>query len=382
MPLPRRPKINIMRYKSYIGLLAIAALIASCSQDVIEGDAVMDHEVYATLPELDYDNVVTRSALIYNYSEKKMHFSWDSGDKIGVFAVNNDPSRRQQIQYDLKGGAGTMAGSFDTYDTDVQADIKKDKSYLAFRPYSKVGNYAKLDVKYDGQTAKAYPKMKYFPFPGNVNANANAGKYNASEAAASAHLTDADYMVAPPVVASMDHHCAFEFKRIGAVVRFYLKSPKAMIYDGIQLVAKGKKFVLSGMLDAQKRVITPVTTSTAMFLNFSSPLDMSKPTSTSADYYYNGVGYIVSYMMIAPIDLRDAEDISIYLKGHIGSTTYYYKSQGTLEKPNLTANLFYQWTSGDNNGDPAIIFDHISVQEWERDVIYSNGEEGTGTSTW
>ena len=375
MPLPKRPKIEDMKYKAYIGLLAIAAMMASCSQDVIEGDAVYEGEVYATLPELDYDNMVTRSALIYNYSEKKMHFSWDSGDKIGVFAVNSDPARRQQIQYDLKGGAGTIAGSFDSYDTDVQASIEKNKSYLAFRPYSKIGNYAKLDVKYDGQTAKAYPKMKYFPFSGNTNANAD--KYNASEAAASAHLTDADYMVAPPVVASMDHHCAFEFKRIGAVVRFYLKSPKAMIYDGIQLVAKGKKFVLSGMLDAEKRMITPVTTSTAMFLNFSSPLDMSKPTSTSADYYYNGTGYIVSYMMIAPIDLRDAEDISIYLKGHIGSNTYYYKSQGTLEKPNLTANMFYQWTSGENNGDPAIIFDHISVQDWERDVIYSNGEEGT-----
>ena len=380
MPLPKRPKIEDMKYKAYIGLLAIAAMMASCSQDVIEGDAVYEGEVYATLPELDYDNMVTRSSLIYNYSEKKMHFSWDSGDKIGVFAVNSDPARRQQIQYDLKGGAGTIAGSFDSYDTDVQASIEKNKSYLAFRPYSKIGNYAKLDVKYDGQTAKAYPKMKYFPFSGNTNANAD--KYKASEAAASAHLTDADYMVAPPVVASMDHHCAFEFKRIGAVVRFYLKSPKAMIYDGIQLVAKGKKFVLSGMLDAEKRMITPVTTSTAMFLNFSSPLDMSKPTSTSADYYYNGTGYIVSYMMIAPIDLRDAQDISIYLKGHIGSTTYYYKSQGTLEKPNLTANMFYQWTSGENNGDPAIIFDHISVQDWERDVIYSNGEDGTGTSTW
>ena len=380
MPLPKRPKIEDMKYKAYIGLLAIAAMMASCSQDVIEGDAVYEGEVYATLPELDYDNMVTRSSLIYNYSEKKMHFSWDSGDKIGVFAVNSDPARRQQIQYDLKGGAGTIAGSFDSYDTDVQASIEKNKSYLAFRPYSKIGNYAKLDVKYDGQTAKAYPKMKYFPFSGNTNANAD--KYNASEAAASAHLTDADYMVAPPVVASMDHHCAFEFKRIGAVVRFYLKSPRAMIYDGIQLVAKGKKFILSGMLDAEKRMITPVTTSTAMFLNFSSPLDMSKPTSTSADYYYNGTGYIVSYMMIAPIDLRDAEDISIYLKGHIGSNTYYYKSQGTLEKPNLTANMFYQWTSGENNGDPAIVFDHISVQDWERDVIYSNGEEGTGTSTW
>lgn len=376
MPLPRRPKINIMRYKSYIGLLAIAALMASCSQDVIEGDAVYEGEVYATLPEL-LDGSVTRSALVYNYSEKKMHFAWDSGDKIGVFAINNDAARRQQIQYDLKKGAGTMAGSFDSYDTDVQADIKKDQSYLAFRPYSKVGNYAKLDVKYDEQTAKAFPKMKYFPFSGN--ANANADKYNASEAAASAHLTDADYMVAPPVVASVDHHCAFEFKRIGAVVRFYLKSPQPMVYDGIQLVAKNKQFVLTGMLDAQKRVISPVTTSTAMFLTFSSPLDL---TNTSSEYYYNGSGYIVSYLMIAPIDLTDAEDISIYLKGHIGNNTYYFKSQGELEKPNLTANMFYQWTSGDNNGDPAIVFDHISVQDWERDVIYSNGEGGTGTGTW
>ena len=371
----------MLKYKAYIGLLAIAAMMASCSQDVIEGDAVYEGEVYATLPELDYDNMVTRSSLIYNYSEKKMHFSWDSGDKIGVFAVNNDPARRQQIQYDLKKGAGTMAGSFDSYDTDVQAAIEKDKSYLAFRPYSKVGNYAKLNVKYDEQTAKAYPKMKYFPFSGN--ANANADKYNASEVAASAHLTDADYMVAPPVVASVDHHCAFEFKRIGAVVRFYLKSPRPMVYDGIQLVAKGKQFVLSGMLDAQTRVITPVTTSNAMFLTFSSPLELRTDVSSSAaDYYYNGAGYIVSYMMIAPIDLRDAQDISIYLKGHDSNGTYYFKSQGELEKPNLTANMFYQWTSGENNGDPAIIFDHISVQDWERDVVYSNGEEGTGTSAW
>ncbi len=380
MPLPRRPKINIMRYKSYIGLLAIAALMASCSQDVIEGDAVYEGEVYATLPEL-LDGSVTRSALVYNYSEKKMHFAWDSGDKIGVFAINNDQARRQQIQYDLKKGAGSMAGSFDSYDTDVQADIKKNQSYLAFRPYSKVGNYAKLDVKYDEQTAKAFPKMKYFPFSGN--ANANADKYNASEAAASAHLTDADYMVAPPVVASVDHHCAFEFKRIGAVVRFYLKSPRAMIYDGIQLVAKGKQFVLNGVLDAQKREISPVITSTAMFLKFSPTLDLrTDVSSAAADYYYNNAGYIVSYMMIAPIDLTDAEDISIYLKGHIGNNTYYFKSQGELEKPNLTANMFYQWTSGDNNGDPAIVFDHISVQDWERDVIYSNGEGGTGTGTW
>ena len=367
-----------MKKKIYI-LYAIAAMMASCSQDVIEDSVFHGDEVYATLPELEDGNVMTRSALIYNYSDKKMHFTWESGDKIGVFAVNEDESRRQQVQFNLTKGAGTIAGGFVSSDESVQT-IEKDKQYIAFRPYSKEDDYAALDVKYSGQTAKAFPKMKYFPFAGN--ANKDVDKYSESEKAASAHLATTDYMVSLPTKAEQDGHCAFEFKRIGAVVRFYLKSPRPIKYDGIQLVVAGKKFVQTGKLEADKRNIIPRTESSAMFLTFSSPLDMSNPLTTSADYYYNGAGYIVSYMMIAPIDLRDAGEISIYLKGHDDNGTYYFKSQGELEKPNLTANKFYQWTSGENEGDAAIIFDHISVQEWERDVIYSNGEEGTGTQIW
>ena len=351
-------------------------MMASCSQDVIEDPVFNANEVYATLPELEYGDV-TRSSLIYNYEEKKMHFTWDNDDRIGVFAVNSDVSRRQQIQFDLKTGAGSMAGGFDSFDESVTS-ISKDKQYIAFRPYTKEDDYGKLNVKYDAQTAKAFPKMKYYPFTGNTNAD--KVKYNNSEKAASAHLNDADYMVSDPVKATMDHHCAFDFKRIGAVVRFYLKSPKEMIYDGLQLVAKGdKQFVLTGMLKADVQEIVPITTSNAINLTFSPTLDLR---NTQSEYYYNGSGYIVSYMMIAPIDLSQAEEVSIYLKGHIGSTSYYYKSKGELKKPNLTANMFYQWTSGDNTDDAAIIFDEISVQDWENDVIYSNGEEGTGTSTW
>ena len=364
-----------MKKKIYI-LYAIAAMMASCSQDVVEDFVFHGDEVSATLPELDYGNAMTRSSLIYNYGDKKMHFTWDSGDKIGVFAVNDDASRRQQVLFNLTKGAGTIAGGFVSSDESVQT-IEKNKQYIAFRPYSKEDDYSALDVKYSGQTAKAFPKMKYFPFSGNTAQDVD--QYNASETVASAHLSTTDYMASLPTKAEQDGHCAFEFKRIGAVVRFYLKSPRAIIYDGIQLVASGKKFVLTGVLEADKRKITPLSTSSAMDLTFSPKLDMSNTTS---EYYYNGAGYIVSYMMIAPIDLRDAGEISIYLKGHDNNGTYYFKSQGELEKPNLTANMFYQWTSGENNGDPAIIFDHISVQEWERDVIYGNGEEGTGTQIW
>ena len=369
----------MLRYKSYIALLAVAAMMASCSQDVIEDSVSHGDEIYATLPELEDGNVITRSALIYNYGEKKMHFTWESGDKVGVFAVNDDASRRQQVQFDLTKGAGTIAGGFESSDESLRT-IEKDKSYIAFRPYSKEDDYAKLDVKYEGQKATAFPKMKYFPFTGNTGKDVD--KYNESEKDASAHLAKADYMVTEATQALVDGYCAFDFKRIGAVVRFYLKSPREMVYDGLQLVARGKKFILTGILEAKQRVIVPFTTSNAMFLEFSPTLDMSKPKSTSADYYYNNAGYIVSYMMIAPIDLRDAENISIYLKGHIGNTTYYYKSRGELEKPNLTANKFYQWTSADNSDDAAIIFDEIAVQDWERDVTYDNGEEGTGTSIW
>ena len=351
-------------------------MIASCSQDVIEDSVFNGDEVYATLPELDYGNI-TRSALTYDYKEKKMHFSWDANDNIGVFAINADAGRRQQMQFKLFDGAGSLAGSFASSDADVQATIEKNKYYIAFRPYSKEDNYAKLDVKYDAQTAKNFPKMKYFPFDGNTNKDIE--KYNASEKAASAHLTYADYMVSSPEKAKMDHHCTFAFKRVGAVVRFYLKSPRAMVYDGLQLLVKGKKFVHTGMLNATTRTITPVTTGSYLDLTFLPALDM---TNTNSDYYYNGKGYIVSYMMVAPIDLSDAENVILYLKGHVGNTPYYYKAKGPLAKPNLKANDFYQWTSADNSDDGAIIFDEISVQDWERDVTYSNGEEGTGTGSW
>ena len=370
----------MLRYKSHIVLLAIAAMMASCSQDVIEDSVYHGDEIYATLPELEDGNVMTRSSLVYYIDDKgngKMRFTWDSADKIGVFAVNADESKRQQVPFNLTEGAGSISAFFVSADPGVGL-IEKGKQYIGFRPCSKEDDYSKLDVKYSGQTAKAFPKMKYFPFKGN--ASADSAKYYASDSVASAHLSAADYMASKPTTAKENGHCAFEFKRIGAVVRFYLKCPMNVVYEGIQLVAKGKQFVLTGVLDAEKKTIEPLTTSSAMDLRFSPTLDM---TDTSSEYYYKGTGYIVSYMMIAPIDLRDAGDISIYLKGHDGNNnTVYYKSTGDLEKPNLTANMFYQWTSKDNSGDPAIVFDHITAQDWERDVIYSNGEEGTGTGNW
>ena len=137
---------------------------------------------------------------------------------------------------------------------------------------------------------------------------------------------------------------------------------------------------MTGMFNAENKKIIPLITNNTMNLTFSPTLDLRNEDS---DYYYKGAGYIVTYMMVAPIDLRDAEEISIYLKGHDGvGNSHYYKSKGKLEKPNLTANMFYQWTSADNSDNAAIVFDKITVQDWEKDVIYSNGEEGTGTSTW
>ena len=125
-----------MKTKNIYILLAVATMIASCSQDVIEDSVFNGDEVYATLPELDYGNI-TRSALTYDYKEKKMHFSWDANDNIGVFAINADAGRRQQMQFKLFDGAGSLAGSFASSDADVQATIEKNKYYIAFRPYSK-----------------------------------------------------------------------------------------------------------------------------------------------------------------------------------------------------------------------------------------------------
>ena len=51
-----------MKTKNIYILLAVATMIASCSQDVIEDSVFNGDEVYATLPELDYGNI-TRSAV-------------------------------------------------------------------------------------------------------------------------------------------------------------------------------------------------------------------------------------------------------------------------------------------------------------------------------
>ena len=371
--------LNMLRYKSYIALFAVATIMASCSQDVIQDTASFEHEVYATLPELNYGNSegsVTRSALVYDYGSGKMHFTWKTDDQLGVFPMNSN-HEVQQIQFDIFSGVGTPAGSFDSHDSGIRA-ISKGMNYIAFRPYTTEEDYFKLNVFYDSQKATAFPKMKYCP-SFNKNSYADVDKYNASEKAASAHLSDADYMASDPVEAEEDGHCAFQFKRVGAVVRFYLKSPEAVKYEGLQLLVKGKKFVHTGMLNAETKIITPVTSGNQLNLTFSPALDM---TNTNSEYYYKGSGYIVSYMMIAPIDLSDAEAVYLYLKGKKNNTTCYYKAKGSLAKPNLKANDFYQWTSADNTDDGAIIFDEISVQDWERDVTYSNGEEGTGTSIW
>ena len=146
-------------------MMICAMFVASCSQDVIHDPVICENEVYATLPELNYDNSaegVTRSSLVYDYSLQKMHFTWEEDDKLGVFPINDDPTKRQQIRFDIYSGAGTPAGFFDSYDNSVRA-ISKNKPYIAFRPYTTEDDYTKLNVKYSSQEAKAFPRMKYCP---------------------------------------------------------------------------------------------------------------------------------------------------------------------------------------------------------------------------
>ena len=66
-------------------------------------------------------------------------------------------------------GAGSISAFFVSADPGVGL-IEKGKQYIGFRPCSKEDDYSKLDVKYSGQTAKAFPKMMYFPFKGNNKA--------------------------------------------------------------------------------------------------------------------------------------------------------------------------------------------------------------------
>lgn len=410
--------------KKVFAYISIILFLASCSsEDTISNtDVEIEKELdgqYVEVEPIEMDeSLVTRSTLYYLYTEKKAVFSWGDNDQIGVFAVAkgtnemDKPDKKSQAIYRLLSSNSDNASDlFREFEPapGVQP-IAKSTEYVACHPIAQVGKVGYTDIPFSllSQTQMAPVEMYYYPFSGNPNVS--IADYLQSEKDAASHLSPKDYLASPNQTTSEQANIIFHMKRMGAIVRFYIKAPnnlktepkKEMVYETLHLTCQDESFLgfdVKGEMDLSNRSFVNTEKSKVVSLTFNCPIDYPTLENVNGDgviddngldmsltskCVYNGVGYIVAYMMVAPVDLRGYKEnsLTLYLAAHEKGNPenkHYYKATN-LARPELYANRFYQWTVANADEDTPIEFTTITVEEWRKGTDIDNN--GAGTSKW
>ncbi len=386
--------------------IATLLLFAACTSEEAVIDNVTAENVACILAEIEHpegfgDALVSRATLVYDDTKNIMAFKWDDEDHIGVFTKNDSPNHRAQQKYTqvLNDPANTdNVRAFQTPDGAVH--VNKNYQYVSYFPYSDyVTDYANVPVDYTGQLQTDPVDFSYYWYDSNDEA------YKASQPKASAHLPKYDYLCTGVTDPTPTGGIYFKLNRMGAIVRFWLviDSKYNYVYDEMQLVNNTKMFTTKATMDAENLTLTPTEQSHIINLKFGNAgagfdltemgNDGTRSTSPFYDWYNDEyTGYILAYMMLAPIDLKGTsetptdpgyvENSFVYLVAHEKGTDikHYFKSSG-LAKPNLKANDFYNWTIYPNEDTP-IEVSEITVEQWREGTTFDNGSNGSGTETW
>ena len=349
------------------------------------------------------DNITSRSSIQYNRVENTMKATWETSDAIAVFPKSNTTS---QIKFVLDSSkeqqeSGTsIIGSFIPGDGGV-SPIGASEDYISYSPYKaqtqQTGefSYNAVPVSFEGQTQTANVKMNcywQYLYGDASTKDAQYTKYKDSEKAAAAHLSDYNFMVST-ATSTETKYVLFDYKRLSSIIRFYMYAPAAasegVYYDSLVVVNNTKKFAIEATMDVANATLTAKRETNRMKLTFSPAIDMTNNSNSSLDTYdywdqdYPDNGYIMAYMMIAPVDLTaDAtEKSTLYLIGHTETSgtkvKKYYKA--TLSKINFEAGKHHQWVV-DSQPEQPITFTEVNVQTWLEDVYGNNG--GSGTEGW
>lgn len=387
-------------FRNYILSTASALalmLLAACTDEatIAEDQAIsLSDGVYAVMPQLKNVNVGngphSRSTLHFDYTTGVMKFNWENNanECIGVFGYQLTAS---SVRFDRELGEATGAGIYSKFKShDPGISIQPSQNYISYRPYTiakDLTDYKHVPVSFEGQTAIKNPLLPeyYKATYDNLTAEQKAtclANYEASEKQASSHLGAYDYLASGVVQANASGGITFTLYRLPAVTRFFIKCPAEEVFDSLQVIVQGKEFTLRGTMDMEQKTITATKTSTVQTLKFQGGFDMTNK-ATNANYYKNSsdeyVGYIVAYMMFAPVNLTNATSLYIYLFGHDSQNKKKYYRAKPSEKPDLTANKFYQWST--TNDSSPILFEAVDMQQWETDASYNN-TNGNGTGAW
>lgn len=385
-----------------ITYIAALLLLTACSSENIAIEPAIDTAeetagigVRIEAPVGLGDEFISRASLIFDDAKDIMAFQWGN-DCIGVFtysesdAAHSSQQKFSQIEGDPR-NTDPVLRYFETNDKKVV--VVPNSQYVAYMPYdaNHSVNYTNIPVSYTGQR-----QTKPVDFSNYWN-NKTDADYKVSQQDASAHLSQYDYLCGGVTTSDDNGSILFDLKRMGAIVRFWIRiNPKKnFVYDELQLVNKSKEFITEATMNAEAKTLTPTATgkSHVMTLKLGEEnvgFDMTDQTndgtkSTTPFYdWYNGkyTGYIMAYMMLAPIDLQgdDVENCELYLVAHERGTEnkHYFKATG-LSKPNLQQNSFYKWTIVPEEDNP-IEFSDITVEEWREGTTFENN--GAGTGTW
>lgn len=349
----------------------------------------------------------SRSSLHYDkFESSKAQFTWGPED-IVAFPHGEDTNHLNSIPFKQQDNQTNSLYRLFEIASENFVSLQGGKQYVAFSPYvapwkDKFNGYT-VTVTYRNQKQTGHVDMRHY-FDNAATMTGNTGNYSAyknSEKEASAHLGAYDYLCAEPTTAYDKGGIKFSMKRMGSIVRFYIKYPAAnMVYTDLQLYNETKKFILDANINVDAHTLDAVESDTAtnhvVTLKFqegeegTDGFDIGVGSSENSFYeLYQGKynAYLIAYMMLAPIDLSEAqtEKSVLYLVAHEPkpneANKHYYKAVLDL-KPNLTPNIFYQWNAASGQlSDQPIEFVETTIQDWKQANGIDNGN-GNGTSGW
>ena len=417
----------------------------------------------------DIARISSKSQLYYDRINNKLKFTWVTGDLIGIFP-EGEAVADQDDQFAFVLDSSTplsvqdsyVSGVFEPNDKGAAYPIQVTKKYYSYFPY-KVQNevtgnftYNAVPVSFKGQTQAVNEQMDYYwqaLYGEEAAKETSKESFLESEKAATAHLAAYDYMIAD-ATSTAAAHVHLNYSHMASIVRFYMMTPVAanpgLFIDSLQVYNGDANFTLDATMNIVEKTLTPTKTSHVVSLKFEPSIDMtnnsddSKPTYHYWDRDYNTDGYIMAYMMLAPIDLKQdavgnstlymlarqpkyyttASEYNTYYGTELDNDAFAALTQAqkmkvykdvtaynaakepditaeafaalpvdkklidperktyaaTLSKINFQAGKHHQWIPNLNPDEP-IKFQEITIQEWQEGPGFTN-EDGEGTADW
>ena len=394
-----------MRKLAYLYYLLLTMCLVSCVNDndhlADDVDDIVENGsgVYGTLSSMEpVKQRKLKSTMSYDYGTKTIIFSWEDGDKIGVFPYMEDNSKTQAT-YKVTKIVDALRASFEPEDVD-RLEITKDTKYFSYFPVKENydGRSNAVPVSFRDQAQENMVNMKDFYLEGG-----DQEAYKASEKEAAKHLAKYDLQIST-AVSPENGSLYFKYTRLTSIVRLFLKVTDEITYDEIFIINKEADFILDAQMDISATdaasAFTNPTTGHSVSLKLgkaSKQVVDGKETTTYEGFKvwkddatedkctlwsnrYNKA-YIVLYMTFAPIELKNLSlNSTLYLVGHDkNNNKQYYKA--TLGKINIVQNKVQQWAPAQmDDPDGAIVPTQVEVEEWLEDTNFDN--EGTGTEDW